>query len=77
MCRLTSKQDSLCRAAGTVYWHLAALELRKTRLAVARFPLRGRTSSGGSRRSGRVSTSNRLTLPATQEDTWSASTPWT
>ncbi|KAJ1173029.1 hypothetical protein NDU88_004871 [Pleurodeles waltl] len=46
-------------AAGAVLWQLTALELRKTRLAVARFPLRGR-SSGSNRRSGRASTSSLL-----------------
>ncbi|KAJ1082952.1 hypothetical protein NDU88_003113 [Pleurodeles waltl] len=59
MCRLTGTQVNSSGTAGAVLWQLAALELRKTRLAVARFPLRGR-SSGSNRRSGRVSTSSLL-----------------
>ncbi|KAJ1163734.1 hypothetical protein NDU88_004187 [Pleurodeles waltl] len=45
----------------------AALELRRTRLAVARFPLRGR-SSGSSSGGGRVSTSIVLTLKQRAEE---------
>ncbi|KAJ1115283.1 hypothetical protein NDU88_003509 [Pleurodeles waltl] len=67
MCRLTGKQHFPSGAAGVVLWNFAALKLWKTHLAVARFPLRGRIS-GGSRRSGRVSTNNLLTQPATHEE---------
>ncbi|KAJ1145443.1 hypothetical protein NDU88_011729 [Pleurodeles waltl] len=60
MCRLTGgAEEGTGGAAGAVLWERAALELRKTRLAVAHFPLRGR-SSGSNRRSGRDSTSSLL-----------------
>ncbi|KAJ1085064.1 hypothetical protein NDU88_005197 [Pleurodeles waltl] len=74
MCRLTGTQHNPSGAAGVVLWNLAALELRKTRLAVVHFPLRGRVS-GGSRRSGRVSTSNLLTQPITHEETYGLPLP--
>ncbi|KAJ1088435.1 hypothetical protein NDU88_001592 [Pleurodeles waltl] len=60
MCRLTGMQLNPSGTAGAVLWQFAALELRRTRLAVACFPLRGR-NSGSSRRSGRVNTSSLLT----------------
>ncbi|KAJ1107822.1 hypothetical protein NDU88_005211 [Pleurodeles waltl] len=59
MCRLTGIQEDTSGAAGAVLWRRAVLELQRTRLAVARFPLRGR-SSGSNKRSGRASTSSLL-----------------
>ncbi|KAJ1174436.1 hypothetical protein NDU88_006258 [Pleurodeles waltl] len=67
MCRLTGTQPIPNGAAGAVLWQSAALELRRTCLAVARFPLRGR-NSGGTRRSGRVSTSSLLTQLVIDEE---------
>ncbi|KAJ1119509.1 hypothetical protein NDU88_007694 [Pleurodeles waltl] len=59
MCWLTDIEDDTSGAAGVVLWQCAALVLRKTRSAVARFPRRGR-SSCSNRRSGRASTSSLL-----------------
>ncbi|KAJ1084060.1 hypothetical protein NDU88_004214 [Pleurodeles waltl] len=68
MCRLTgSVVEGTVGAAGVVLWSHAALELRKTRSAVACFPLRGR-SSGRNSSSGRVSTSTLLTLEQRVDD---------
>ncbi|KAJ1171764.1 hypothetical protein NDU88_003622 [Pleurodeles waltl] len=66
MCQLTGGVvEGTVGAAGAVLWSPAALELWKTRSAVARFPLRGR-SSGSS--SGRASTSTLLTLEQRVDD---------
>ncbi|KAJ1180341.1 hypothetical protein NDU88_005563 [Pleurodeles waltl] len=68
MCRLTrGVVEGTVGAAGAVLWLRADLELRKTRSAVARFPLRGRTS-GSNSSSGRVSTSTLLTLEQRVDD---------
>ncbi|KAJ1081274.1 hypothetical protein NDU88_001456 [Pleurodeles waltl] len=68
MCRLTGGVvEGRVSAAGAVLWSRAALELRKTRSAVVRFPLRGR-SSGSNSSSGRVSTSTLLTLEQRVDD---------
>ncbi|KAJ1190980.1 hypothetical protein NDU88_000297 [Pleurodeles waltl] len=68
MCRLTGGVvEGTVGTAGAVLWARAALELRKTRSAVARFPLRGR-SSGSNSRNGRVSTSTLLTLEQRVDD---------
>ncbi|KAJ1168545.1 hypothetical protein NDU88_000467 [Pleurodeles waltl] len=64
MCRLTRGAEKGTVGSGVAVLCIrAALELRMSRLAVARFPLRGRSSS-----SGRVSTSTLLALKQRTED---------
>ncbi|KAJ1165128.1 hypothetical protein NDU88_005557 [Pleurodeles waltl] len=68
MCRLTEGVvKATVGTAGAVLWMRAALELRRTRSAVARFPLRG-WSSGSSSGGGRVSTSIVLALKQRAEE---------
>ncbi|KAJ1177901.1 hypothetical protein NDU88_003153 [Pleurodeles waltl] len=40
------RPEAIWRTAGAVWWHRAALELRRTRKSVARIPLRGNSGSG-------------------------------
>ncbi|KAJ1211558.1 hypothetical protein NDU88_006916 [Pleurodeles waltl] len=50
MCALQSvRPEEVWRTAGAVWWHRAALELRRTCKSVARIPLRGNSSSGSCR----------------------------
>ncbi|KAJ1217111.1 hypothetical protein NDU88_004706 [Pleurodeles waltl] len=41
------RPEAIWRTAGAVWWHRAALELRRTRKSVARIPLRGNSSRTG------------------------------
>ncbi|KAJ1152549.1 hypothetical protein NDU88_005324 [Pleurodeles waltl] len=67
MCRLTEGVvKATVGTAGAVLWIRAALELRRTRSAVGRFPLQGRSS--GSSSGGRVSTSIVLALKQRAEE---------
>ncbi|KAJ1081615.1 hypothetical protein NDU88_001793 [Pleurodeles waltl] len=68
MCRLTEGVvKATVSTAGAVLWMRAVLELRRTRSAVACFPLRGR-SSGSRSGGGRVSTSIVLALKQSAEE---------
>ncbi|KAJ1210071.1 hypothetical protein NDU88_005439 [Pleurodeles waltl] len=49
------RPEAVWRTAGAVWWHRAALELRRTRKSVARILLRGNSGSG-SCRTGRAAT---------------------
>ncbi|KAJ1169261.1 hypothetical protein NDU88_001167 [Pleurodeles waltl] len=40
------RPEAIWRTAGAVWWHWAALELRRTRKSVSRIPLRGNSGSG-------------------------------
>ncbi|KAJ1218209.1 hypothetical protein NDU88_005792 [Pleurodeles waltl] len=49
------RPEAIWRTAGAIWWHWAALELRRTRKSVARIPLRGNSGSGScSSRTGRA-----------------------
>ncbi|KAJ1157664.1 hypothetical protein NDU88_010368 [Pleurodeles waltl] len=54
------RPEAVWRTAGAVWWHRAALELRRTRKSVARIPLQGNSGSGSCRTGGAATEKLRL-----------------
>ncbi|KAJ1202404.1 hypothetical protein NDU88_006204 [Pleurodeles waltl] len=54
------RPEAVWRTTGAVWWHRAALELRRTRKSVARIPIRGNSGSGSCRTGGAATKKLRL-----------------